>query len=71
MICRCHVAFEDIIARDQRVFQHAAEADVPICMLLSGGYASQSAAVIAASIINLFSVFKLGAQQRQGADQAG
>ena len=57
------MAFHDVIARDQRVFQYAADAGVPICMLLSGGYASQSAAVISASIANLFTVFQLGGRQ--------
>ena len=57
------MAFHDVIARDERVFRHAVEAQIPICMLLSGGYASQSAAVISASITNLFNVFRLGGQQ--------
>ena len=55
------MAFHDVVTRDERVFRHAAKAQTPICMLLSGGYASQSAAVIAASLTNLFSVFQLQA----------
>ena len=56
----CSVAAEDVVARDQRVWQHAADAGTPLCMVLSGGYARQSASVIAQSIANLFDEFRLG-----------
>ena len=58
----CCVSAEDVVTRDQQVWQYAADKQVPICMLLSGGYARHSAQVIAASIANLFRTFKLGVQ---------
>ena len=56
----CRVSAEDVVARDQQVWQYAADKRAPICMLLSGGYARHSATVIAQSIANLFRTFRLG-----------
>lgn len=44
---------EDIILRDQLVFQFAADLDVPIVMMLSGGYQYSNAKNISDSIKNL------------------
>ena len=60
----CSVSAADVLARDQQVWQYAADRGVPICMLLSGGYARQSAAVIAQSLANLFRMFGLGDREQ-------
>lgn len=44
---------EGVIQRDEIVFRAAIERNIPIVMLLSGGYLRSSAQVIANSIINL------------------
>ena len=50
---------EGIIKRDAMVFQKAQQCNVPITMVLSGGYAADSHKVVAASIANLMRTFKL------------
>ncbi len=47
------ISREGIIARDELVFRLARESVIPIVMVLSGGYSSEVADVIAASILNL------------------
>mmetsp|Transcript_8079 Transcript_8079/g.9169 ORF Transcript_8079/g.9169 Transcript_8079/m.9169 type:complete len:93 (+) Transcript_8079:332-610(+) len=42
-----------VIARDELVFQSALDLNIPICMVLSGGYQKINAHCIAASIQNL------------------
>jgi len=44
-----------VIQRDELVFQNCIENQVPICMLLSGGYQKQNADVISASILSMYS----------------
>ena len=44
---------QGIIDRDEFVFQQAQTNNIPICMTTSGGYTSESASLIGASIINL------------------
>jgi len=44
---------QGILDRDQLVFQKAKNANIPICMTLSGGYSKKSSDIIAASILNL------------------
>lgn len=44
---------EDIVARDEMVFQFAKDHGIPICMTTSGGYTKKSADIIAESIVNL------------------
>jgi histone deacetylase 11 len=50
---------KDIITRDEIVFQFAQEKNVPIIMLLSGGYQFENAKNIADSIQNLNKKFKV------------
>lgn len=50
MLCRMCVSPEAVQQRDMMVWQHFREKKVPVCMLLSGGYAKQSAAVISESL---------------------
>lgn len=50
---------EDIILRDEIVFQFAAEMDVPIVMMLSGGYQFSNAKNISDSIKNLHEKFQV------------
>ena len=47
------ISREGVIKRDEILFSEAAAADIPIVMLLSGGYQKSNAEVIAASIVNL------------------
>lgn len=44
------VSGDAVQQRDMMVWKRFRERQVPICMLLSGGYAKQSAAVISASL---------------------
>jgi histone deacetylase 11 len=53
------VSHRGIVERDQIVFSAAAEANVPILMMLSGGYQMNNALVIADSIQNLNSQLDL------------
>ena len=53
------ITAEGIRARDALVFRHAFEHNVPIVMVLSGGYARDNAAVVGASLIHLFRTFDL------------
>jgi len=48
-----------IIQRDQFVFEHAFKRNIPIVMVLSGGYQQNNARVIADSIINLDNTFHI------------
>lgn len=50
---------QDVVRRDETVFQFAVDLGVPICMVLSGGYTKQSPQVIAMSIANLIQKFTL------------
>ncbi|KAG2488842.1 hypothetical protein HYH03_012639 [Edaphochlamys debaryana] len=55
------VSAAGVIQRDERVWRWCLEtARCPVLMLLSGGYAPESAAVITASLANLFRTFRLG-----------
>ena len=56
------VSAAGIAARDAAVFEAARAAQAPVCMVLSGGYVKGNAAVIADSIANLITKFKLGAK---------
>lgn len=47
------VSEEGILARDEYVFRTCREQNIPIVMVLSGGYTERSAEIIASSIINL------------------
>ncbi|KAF5826299.1 hypothetical protein DUNSADRAFT_3707 [Dunaliella salina] len=61
------VSAQGIINRDKMVWEHAFRASkAPLVMTLSGGYAANNAAVIAASIANLMRTWSLHAQ---GADK--
>ncbi len=51
------VSEKGIIERDEFVFQQARDLDIPITMVLSGGYTDKSAGVISNSIINLKNKF--------------
>eukprot|EP00195_Chlamydomonas_chlamydogama_P004527 CAMPEP_0202925260 /NCGR_PEP_ID=MMETSP1392-20130828/79404_1 /ASSEMBLY_ACC=CAM_ASM_000868 /TAXON_ID=225041 /ORGANISM="Chlamydomonas chlamydogama, Strain SAG 11-48b" /LENGTH=402 /DNA_ID=CAMNT_0049619029 /DNA_START=76 /DNA_END=1286 /DNA_ORIENTATION=- len=55
------VSKEGIMQRDLMVWTLALQLKVPIVMVLSGGYAKGNAAVVAASLSNLFTTFKLSA----------
>lgn len=57
--CRMAVSAKGVLERDELVFGAAFDAQVPICMLLSGGYAKRNARVIADSLKNLFIKFDL------------
>ena len=50
---------EGVVQRDEMVFRHALSCKCPISMVLSGGYAAQSAQAVAMSIANLFIKFQL------------
>jgi histone deacetylase 11 len=43
-----------VVKRDAIVFANALEKEIPILMLLGGGYTKRSAPVIAESIANIF-----------------
>lgn len=45
---------QGIIDRDEIVFAHAKNNNVPICMTLSGGYSKKSADIIGSSLVNLY-----------------
>lgn len=47
------VSADGIIKRDEYVFTKAREMNIPIVMLMSGGYLKKTARIIATSIINL------------------
>ncbi|XP_059610646.1 histone deacetylase 11 [Phlebotomus argentipes] len=47
------VSPEGVILRDEEVFKRAIRANIPIVMLLSGGYLRSAASVIANSVLNL------------------
>jgi len=54
-----HITAEGIIKRDEYIFELAFRRDIPIVMLLSGGYQSNNPEVIADSIENIMRVFNL------------
>jgi hypothetical protein len=56
---RMRLSPEGIIARDEMVFDMCLQADIPILMVLSGGYQQTNAPVIARSITNLINKFNL------------
>ncbi|MEW5316551.1 MAG: hypothetical protein WDW38_007918 [Sanguina aurantia] len=57
---RLGLSRDDVIARDQRVWEYASQqCCCPIVMTLSGGYTEDSALVISDSIANLFKEFGL------------
>ncbi|MEW5306613.1 MAG: hypothetical protein WDW36_009067 [Sanguina aurantia] len=57
---RLGLSRDDVIARDQRVWEYASQrCCCPIVMTLSGGYTKDSASVISDSIANLFREFGL------------
>jgi len=55
---------EGVLERDARVFDAALARDIPVVMLLSGGYQRSNAEVIAGSIQNLFAAFDLRERAR-------
>ncbi|GMH44984.1 hypothetical protein BSKO_12941 [Bryopsis sp. KO-2023] len=56
---RVCLSSRDVVERDEIVFGFAKELDVPICMVLSGGYLRTSAEVISNSITNLIKTYGL------------
>ena len=56
---RMNISAQGIASRDAAVFEAARATGVPVCMLLSGGYAKRNYAVIAASLENLAKEFQL------------
>ena len=46
-----------IIKRDEAVFKYATDNSIPILMVLSGGYSSESAHIIGESIVNIYSKY--------------
>lgn len=50
MLYRMCVSSEAVQQRDMMVWKRFRERRVPVCMLLSGGYARESAAVISSSL---------------------
>ena len=58
--CRMAVSAADMLRRDAMVFEWCRSRDVPVCMLLSGGYAAHSAAAVAASLQALCSAHRPG-----------
>jgi histone deacetylase 11 len=52
------VTKQGIINRDAHVFNLAQEKNIPIVMMLSGGYTSESAGIISDSIENIMSIMK-------------
>ncbi len=50
---------EAVVRRDEAVFAAALERQIPLMMVLSGGYQRSNAGVIARSLQNLFSTFEL------------
>lgn len=53
------VTREGVIERDHFVFAQAFAQKIPILMLLSGGYSSESAGIVGASIVNVIQKFNL------------
>lgn len=56
---RMDISQEGIIKRDEIVFEAAFARDIPVVMLLSGGYQQNNAAVITKSILNLNEKFNM------------
>jgi Deacetylases, including yeast histone deacetylase and acetoin utilization protein len=50
---RMHITKQGLVNRDELVFKFAKERNVPVCMVTSGGYTSESAEVISDSLKNL------------------
>ena len=53
------VTLEGVVERDARVFRQAQQHNVPITMVLSGGYATDSYKVVVASMANLIKTFNV------------
>lgn len=51
---KMNVFREGIIERDEVVFKNAKDNNIPILMVLSGGYTAESANIIVESITNIF-----------------
>lgn len=58
------VTEEGIITRDECVFRNAIDHNIPILMVLSGGYHKKSGNIIAHSINNLINTFSLTSENR-------
>jgi acetoin utilization deacetylase AcuC-like enzyme len=56
---------EGIIKRDEMVFDICLQHDIPVLMVLSGGYQRSNAPVIGRSIVNLMNKFNLRQHQRK------
>lgn len=52
-ICRLNVSMDAVIERDGRVWQRCRSTNTPVCMLLSGGYASTSCQTVIASLASI------------------
>jgi len=50
---RFRISKKGVVKRDELVFEAGKQKNIPVCMLLSGGYTNESAIVIADSIKNL------------------
>mmetsp|Transcript_38196 Transcript_38196/g.85123 ORF Transcript_38196/g.85123 Transcript_38196/m.85123 type:complete len:433 (-) Transcript_38196:357-1655(-) len=69
---RLGVSEAGVIERDELVWEFALDTvKAPIVMVLGGGYAARSAAVVSASIANLITKFKLNPSQAGPAAPAG
>ncbi len=53
MVGAMNISEHGIKQRDEIVFSHALSRDIPIVMVLSGGYSKESAGIISKSIENL------------------
>lgn len=54
-----NITADGIIKRDEIVFQHCLTNHIPVVMLLSGGYQTSNAKIIADSIENIYTTFQL------------
>ncbi|SHJ11241.1 histone deacetylase 11 [Desulfatibacillum alkenivorans DSM 16219] len=65
------ISEKGIMDRDEEVFRTAGKLNVPVAMVLSGGYTKESAGIIARSIENLLkNVFKAGSLRMAEANRA-
>eukprot|EP01025_Chloroclados_australasicus_P037545 TRINITY_DN3833_c3_g1_i4.p2 TRINITY_DN3833_c3_g1~~TRINITY_DN3833_c3_g1_i4.p2 ORF type:complete len:227 (-),score=25.73 TRINITY_DN3833_c3_g1_i4:562-1242(-) len=55
---RMNVSKEGVCKRDEMVWRFALEQQIPICMVLSGGYAKDSANAIACSLKNILTLIQ-------------
>lgn len=56
---RLSVSAEGVIARDELIFNYAQSRNIPVIMLLAGGYQKNNARIIARSISSLIETFEL------------